>query len=242
MQRLQSAVTEQRTIWESITLVVALDSLLNDFEKTTTPLLYSGDKNLEEIQQIVTSTKAANRAKQAVEATADLALMAKKKQPERTTRSKLGEECFNCRKKDHYTKDCSSSISNKGKSEESTEEAKRSQWKRNQAKAARSNKQDDSDPEPYPAGRAFMTREVDEDQSEEWYLDSYASRHICNNRERFADLRPKSYTFVTAEGTIIRSSQGETIILPLENGLQLTLSNVVFTPQCDSNLISLDQL
>ena len=88
-------------------------------------------------------------------------------------------------------------------------------------------------------GRAFMTREVDEDQSKEWYLDSCVSRHICNNRERFADRWPKSYEFVTARGTIIRSSQVGTIILPIENGLQLTLSNVAFTPECDSNLISL---
>ena len=64
----------------------------------------------------------------------------------------------------------------------------------------------------------------------------------CNNRERFADLRPKSYKFVTVGGTIIRLSQVGTIILPLENGLQLTLSNFAFTPECDSNLISLGQL
>ena len=49
VQRLQSAVTNQRTIWESITLVVALDSLHDDFEMTTAPLLHSGDKDLEEI-------------------------------------------------------------------------------------------------------------------------------------------------------------------------------------------------
>ena len=168
--------------------------------------------------------------------------MAKKKQPERTTRSKPEEKCFNCGKKGHYTQDCRSSTLNKRKPEASTEEAKHSRWKRNQAKAARSNEQDDSDPEPYPAGWAFITRKVDEDQSEEWYLDSCASRHISNNRERFADLRPKSYKFVTARGTIIRSSQVGTIILPIENGLQLTLSNVAFTPECDSNLISLGQL
>lgn len=40
VQRLQSAVTEHRTIWDSITLVVALDSLHDDFEMTTAPLLH----------------------------------------------------------------------------------------------------------------------------------------------------------------------------------------------------------
>ena len=87
-----------------------------------------------------------------------------------------------------------------------------------------------------------MTREVEEDQSEEWYFDSCISRYICNNRERFADLRPKSYKFVTVGGTIIRSSQVETITILLENGLQLMFSNVAFTSECDYNLISLGQL
>ena len=63
VQHFQSAVTEHRTIWDSITLVVALDSLYDDFEMTITPLLHSGNKDLEEIQEIVTSTKAANMAK-----------------------------------------------------------------------------------------------------------------------------------------------------------------------------------
>ena len=44
---------------------------------TTVPLLHSGDKNLEEIQQIVTFTEVANLVKQAIGAIADLALMTK---------------------------------------------------------------------------------------------------------------------------------------------------------------------
>ena len=58
-------------MWNSITHVIALDSLHDDFEMTTALLLYSGDKDLKEIQQIVTSTKAANMAKRATGQTAD---------------------------------------------------------------------------------------------------------------------------------------------------------------------------
>ena len=139
VHHLQSAVTEQRTIWNSITLVVALDSLNYDFEMTTAPLLHSGDKDIEEIQQIVTSNEAANLAKRVVGATADLTMMAKRKQPKRSD-SRQNEECFNCGRKGHYAKDCCSSICNftKRKSvEESTEEVKQRRWKKNQAKAAK---------------------------------------------------------------------------------------------------------
>lgn len=128
VQRLQLAVTEQRTIWESITLVIAFDKLHDDFEMITTPLLHFSDKDLEEIQQIVISTKVANLIKCVVRTKANLALMAKKRQPERAAiKFKPGEKGFNCRKKDHYIKNNSSSISNKKKlAEESTEKTKRS--------------------------------------------------------------------------------------------------------------------
>ena len=170
-------------------------------------------------------------------------MMAKKKQLEKySAKPKTNEECFNCGKKGHYARDCHTS--NKRKPKESLEEAKRARWKKNQAKAAAARSttdHDDSDTEPYPAGRAFMTR-IDERQSDIWYLDSCASRHICNSQKKFADLHPKTYEFVTAGGDIIRSEQVGTVILPLENGSQLTLSNVAYAPECDSNLISLGQL
>ena len=79
IQCLQSAITKHRTIWDSIILVVAFDSLYDDFEMTTAPLLHSGDKDLEEIQQIVISTKIANLAKQVTGQTADVAMIAKKR-------------------------------------------------------------------------------------------------------------------------------------------------------------------
>ena len=109
-----------------MTLIIALHSLHDNFVMTTALLLHLGDKNLEEIQQIIISIKAANLAKRAVRAIADLTLIVKKKQLERATKLKPREEYFNCGKKSHYAKDYRSSISNKKKPEESTEEGKRS--------------------------------------------------------------------------------------------------------------------
>ena len=74
------------------------------------------------------------------------------------------------------------------------------------------------------------------------YLDSCASSHICNSQKKFADLRLKTYEFVTAGRDIIRSEQVETVILPLKKCSQLTLCNVAYALKCNSNLISLDQL
>ena len=74
VQRFQSTLTQHRTIWNSITLVVAFESLHNEFEMTTAPLLHLGDKDIEEIQQIVTSTKVANIARQTTGQTANLAI------------------------------------------------------------------------------------------------------------------------------------------------------------------------
>ena len=86
---------EQNTIWESITLLVAFESLHNDLEMKTASLLHFGDKDLEKIQQIVTSTEAVNFAKYTVKTTVVLALIAKKKQLEIVEmESKPGEECF----------------------------------------------------------------------------------------------------------------------------------------------------
>lgn len=96
-----------------------------------------------------------------------------------------------------------------------------------------------SDTKPYLAIWAFIIHEVDEEKV--WYLDSYALRHICNNYKKFVDLRPKTYEFITAGGNIIRLSQVGIVTLFLENGSNLTLTNVAYALECDSNLIFLGQ-
>lgn len=105
--------------------MVAVDFLYDNFEMTTIFLLYLGDKTLKEIQQIVTSTEAANLAKQVVKVTANLVMTTKKRQSETSSfKFRINKECFNFGKKGYYTKDCYSSTQNKRKPEESSEEPK----------------------------------------------------------------------------------------------------------------------
>lgn len=105
--------------------MIALDFLYNNFEMTTTLLFHLSDKNFKAIQQIITSMKAANLAKQIVKAIINLAMTTEKRQSDTSnSKSKINRECFNYGKKSHYTKDCHTSISNKKKLEESLKKAK----------------------------------------------------------------------------------------------------------------------
>ena len=216
---------------------------------TTAPLLHLGDKDLEEIQQIVTSTKAANMAKWVTSQTADLAIMTRKRSDGRqqTPNPKANEECFNCGKKGHYVRDCYSNSKRKPKDKKAAEKAKRVCWKRNQATekvtTTRSANQDNNfDFKSYPAGQVFMTRLSSKETTDCWYLDSCASRHIYNNRELFSDIRSKNYKFVTVSGDIIQSKKLGTVHLPLQSGkTTMTLLNIAYAPKYDFNLISLGQ-
>lgn len=81
---------------------------------TIATLFHSSDKNLEEIYGIVTTTKAANMAKQILRAIGNLKMMAKKNRS-RENNSKPNKNCFNCRTKSYYSKDCHSLTSDKRK-------------------------------------------------------------------------------------------------------------------------------
>lgn len=49
IQYFQIVIIEYKTIWDSITLIVALDLLYNNFEMTIASLFYLGNKDFEEI-------------------------------------------------------------------------------------------------------------------------------------------------------------------------------------------------
>ena len=88
-----------------------------------------------------------------------------------------------------------------------------------------------------------MTRHSIDEVNNIWYLDSCASRHICNNRELFLDIRSKNYKFIMARGKIIYSQKVGIVHFTLLSGkITMTLLNVEYAPKCDFNLISLGQL
>ena len=99
---------------------------------TTAPLLHFGDKDLEEIQQIVTSTEVANMAKRATVQTADLAMIVKKRSDgqQQPQKPKPNKKCFNCGQKGHYARNCYSTSKKKLENEKTAEEAKQAQWRR----------------------------------------------------------------------------------------------------------------
>lgn len=102
---------------------------------TIAMLLHLSDKDLEEIQQIVTSTKAAKMAKRATSQTADLSIMVKKRSDawsQQQLKSQSTKEFFNYGKTKHYTKDCCSATKRKLKDKKASQEAKRTRWNSNQ--------------------------------------------------------------------------------------------------------------
>ncbi len=106
---------------------------------------------------------------------------------------------------------------------------------------------DDSDtkPKPFRPGKAYMAKEKFNLQAPKgiWYLDLYASHHLTNNKDLFIDeFRPKYLDFTTVGEQILYAKSIGTIAIPLANGSTVKLAGVAYTPECDSNLISLSQL
>ena len=76
-----------------------------------------------------------------------------------------------------------------------------------------------------------------------WYLDSYASQHLTNNKDLFTiKLQFKSLDFTTAGGQVLRTKRIEKVAIPLVDGISIELHDVAYTPDCNANLIFLSQL
>ncbi len=111
-KRLRAALTPNRDIYNSIAIVIALDFIYDDFETKTSSLLETGDKSINEIQEILCSAEAKNLSKRATGITGDLAMSFRG--PPRGYSSYSGakrkansdKQCFNCHKFGHFGRDC----------------------------------------------------------------------------------------------------------------------------------------
>lgn len=246
VKRLQSTITTNRDIWDSIAIVVALDFLHDDFETTITSMLERGDKTIEEIQQILASAEAKFLSKQAIGVTADLTMMSKSKGSSKR-KATSDDRCYNCHKFGHFGRDCKSTNTN--------------QWPPAEHKKPRPNKSigsfnprnwayitaatdKDSNPKPFRPGTANMVKESRMQAPKgTWYFDSYTSHHLTNNKDLFIDdLQLKYLDFTTAGGQILCAESIGTIAIPLADRSSIELHNVAYAPDCDSNLILLGQL
>lgn len=92
-------------LWDTIAIVIALDSLHDDFDTTTASLLETGDKTIDQIQSILQWKEAKLISKRTTGAVGDLAMTFKDNGTlKRKTNS--NEECFNCHNLGHFGRDC----------------------------------------------------------------------------------------------------------------------------------------
>lgn len=75
-----------------------------------------------------------------------------------------------------------------------------------------------------------------------WLLDTASNEHVCNNRNLFVEYYDDPITITGATASSISPGKGKIEInLALENGTQgskMTLSQVMYMPQCPANLVS----
>lgn len=73
-KRFKATLTPNRDIYNRIVIVIALDSIHNNFDLKTSSFLKIGDKTINEIQQILCSAIAKNLSKQATNVISKLAM------------------------------------------------------------------------------------------------------------------------------------------------------------------------
>lgn len=245
-KRLRTAMTPGRDLWDTIAIVIALDSLHEDFDTTSASLLEAGDKTIDQIQSILQSKEAKNISKRTTGAVGDLAMAFR----DGKRKANSDDECYNWHKLGHFGRDCPLPDKRLNRIKHPHRAGSRSGSQTPNQSNSRPNRahqtaedHDDSDPElftPGPVATAFMVKEQQQLQrpSTSWFLDS----HSCNDRRLFSNTRTKSIDFVTAAGQVIRTEEIGTVSIPLSGGTAIKLHNVALAPNCDSNLISLGQL
>ena len=161
IKRLHISIALDRNIWDNIAIVVALNSLHNDFSTTTKSILKRGDKIINKIQQILAFTEVKFISKHITGSTEDLAMMSKSRNlTKRKASSK--DKYFNYRKLGHWRRDCTLpdyQKQKKNKNKSTTSPSNRQPRHRNRTNiAAITINKVDSDPKLYRPGKADMVK------------------------------------------------------------------------------------
>ncbi len=97
-------MTPGQDLWDTIVIVIVLDSLHEDFDTTIASLLETSGKTIDKIQSILQSKEVKNLSKQATGDTGDLTMAFRDKGPKRKANS--DDECYNCHKFGHFGWNC----------------------------------------------------------------------------------------------------------------------------------------
>lgn len=85
-------------------------------------------------------------------------------------------------------------------------------------------------------------QQLKKEDTDTWFLDSCASRYLCNNWKLFSNTKAQRIDFVTAVRQVIQTEEIGTVSILFSGRNTIELHNVPLVPGCDSNLISLGQL
>lgn len=96
-KRLQTVIATNRNFWNTIVIVITLDSLYKDFNTTIVSLLETEDKTIDQVQSLLQSKKAKNLSKQVIRNTGDLVILFKDKNRDAPSKKKANSnnKCFN---------------------------------------------------------------------------------------------------------------------------------------------------
>ena len=82
----------------------------------------------------------------------------------------------------------------------------------------------------------------EESNSEKWLIDSGASVHITNNDEKMSKVEPAFETIIVGNGMEVKAKKKGTVTIKTEQGTLLQMSNVLYVPNFEKNLLSVAKL